>query len=951
MHSYNELLEKYNRLLQEYERLKSENMRLKQQLGLPIVENEKTEIVSGINKYSSPEAKIKLFRSLFKGREDVFARRWYSQSLKRGGYQPVCENEWVDGVCDKKKYKCSECPNRKLAQLTDKDIYRHLAGKDYYCRDVIGIYPMLKDETCLFLAFDFDDENFKEDVLAVQRTCKNHGFSSYIEISRSGNGAHLWMFFEEAISALDARKLGSILLTETMKECMHLSFASYDRMFPNQDTMPKGGFGNLIALPLQGQARKNGGSVFVDKYFAEYDDCWAFLDTIKKIPPEQVEVFLAARKNEMGELMSASDVEPWKTKENPSITAMDCADELIIVQANMLFIPKKALSPNLHNSMKRLAAFKNPDFYKAQAMRLSIYNKPRVISTAEMTDDYLALPRGCKQALCELLDDAGIEYQIVDKTNKGEIIPVSFCGQLREEQNSAAKALLGNEIGVLSATTAFGKTVIAAYMIGKKKTNTLVLVHTQALMKQWQKALKDFLRIDIIEPEQKGRGRKRKWSPIGTIGGGSSHPGGIVDIALMQSLIDGDDVKAIVRDYGMIIVDECHHISAVNFERVLKYANSKYVYGLTATPTRQDGHHPIIFMQCGPIRYRVDAKTQAEKRSFEHYIIPRFTRFRDLSIDNINIAAAYQKLAESEHRNRLILDDVKTALASDRIPLVLTERREHVIYLSEKIKEFCDNVVELYGTPSLKERREQMERLMAISSNEPLVIVATGKYIGEGFDYPRLDTLFLALPIAWKGKVAQYAGRLHREYPGKSEVYIYDYIDIHVPVFERMYQKRLSGYASIGYKVKSAPMIMENSDIIYSGADYYAKYIDDIRGAQKEIVLAASYIRSSKFASFIQILSEKLINGVSVVIITKSLSSYSESKQKSLKELYSSIENYGIKLIQKEKTTENLTLIDQNTAWYGSINYMAFSSQAQNAIRIENTDIAGLLLDAVMKED
>ena len=512
MISYNELLEKYNRILNENERLKAENRHLKQQLGLPIEEKEIAKNVNGINKFSSPEEKIKLFRSLFKGREDVFARRWYSQSLKRGGYQPVCENEWVDGVCDKKKYKCNECPNRKLAQLTDNDIYRHLAGKDYYCRDVVGVYPMLKDETCLFLVFDFDEENFKEEVLAVQRTCENYEFSSYIEISRSGNGAHLWLFFDEATSASDARKLGSTMLTETMKESTHLSFQSYDRMFPNQDTMPKGGFGNLIALPLQGQARKNGSSVFVNKEFKEYEDCWAFLDCIDRIPKDKIEAFLASRKNEMGELMSVSDEMPWKTKEKPTVTAMDCAGELVIVEANMLFVPRKQLSANLQNSIKRLAAFKNPDFYKAQAMRLPIYNKPRVISTAEFSDDYIVVPRGCRQPLVELLENSNIQYIMKDETNKGNSIPVSFCGVLRTEQKPAADSLLENDIGVLSATTAFGKTVIAAYMIGEKKTNTLVLVHTQALMKQWQKALKDFLRLILPsrskkEEVEKGNGR------------------------------------------------------------------------------------------------------------------------------------------------------------------------------------------------------------------------------------------------------------------------------------------------------------------------------------------------------------------------------------------------------------------------------------------------------------
>ena len=948
MLSYNELLEKYNLLLKENEELKAENKKLKEKLGI-ITKEESTEKAS-INKYSSPNEKINLFCSLFKGREDVFARRWFSQSLNKGGYQPVCENEWKEGVCNKKKYKCNECPNRKLAPLKENDIYKHLEGKDYYCRDVVGLYPLLKNDNCYFLVLDFDDEKYKEDVLAVYKICNYYSIPAYIEISRSGNGAHLWIFFENETSAVDARKLGSAVLTETMKENINISFKSYDRMFPNQDTIPKGGFGNLIALPLQGKVRKTGGSIFVDENFCPYDDQWAFLSGIKKLKTEELEFILSklCKMDGLGALMSSSDSEPWKTKEKVTITALDIPSELEIIQANMLYIPRNGLSANAQNTIKRLAAFKNPDFYRAQAMRLPIYNKPRIISTSEISEQYIALPRGCKAALDELFDSANVNYIYKDKTNKGTSIDVNFNGELREEQKPAAEALLNNDIGVLSATTAFGKTVIASYIISQRKTNTLILVHTQALMKQWQKSLEEFLTINIAPPEHTGKGRRKKWFPVGTLGGGTNTLNGAVDVAVMQSLVDGDEVKDLVRNYGMVIVDECHHVSAVNFERILKYANAKYVYGLTATPTRQDGHHPIIFMQCGPIRYRVDAKSQAEKRDFKHYIIPRFTTFRGVYSDDNTITQIYKNLAESESRNRLIVSDVKNALENGRTPIILTERREHVLLLAQEIQPYCKNVITLYGVPSVKERRESLEQLQAIPDDEDVLIVATGKYVGEGFDYPRLDTLFLALPIAWKGKVAQYAGRLHRNYDGKTEVQIYDYIDINIPVLERMYQKRLKGYAEIGYMAKSDTKPSQKTDIIYDGKNYYNSFKTDIENAQREIVIVSPYIGNSKLTTMIKMLMPKQLNGISVTIVTKDINSYESSKKDDIIDIYNNIKNYGIKVIQKDKLTERFTVIDQKLCWYGSINYLAFSKETDNAIRIENGEIAGMMLDTIV---
>jgi len=784
MLSYEELLNKYNVLIKENNKLKNQVKELKIKLGMTIETEEKTIVETcgtGINKYSSTNEKILLYRSLFCGREDVFARRWYSKTTEKSGYQPVCENEWADGLCDKRKYKCSACPNRKLSPITDEDIYKHLEGKDHYGRDVIGVYPMLVDETCYFLCADFDDKEYEKDALAFCEICDELNIPVYIERSRSGGGAHIWIFFDVPIPAVIARRLGSLILTKAMERRSDISFSSYDRLFPNQDTMPNGGFGNLIALPLQGKARKNGNSVFVDRNFKAYSDQWAHLSSVQKISIQSIEKTLDtfSRNDVLGTLVDESPEKPWETKQKTHLTNIDFPDKLEIIRSNMIYIPKEGLSANAQNYIKRLSAFKNPDFYKSQAMRLPIYDKIRIICTADITDLYIGLPRGCEPALCDMLNDK-VEYlNIIDKTNIGETISVEFNGKLREEQEVVANELFKHNIGVLSATTAFGKTVIASHIVGQRKTNTLILVHTQALMQQWKKSLEQFLTFDIIPPEpKKGRGRRKSWSPVGLLGVGKDTLNGIVDIAVMQSLVDGDEVKELVRNYGMIIVDECHHVSAVNFEKILKYANAKYVYGLTAAPTRQDGHHPIIFMQCGPIRYRVDAKAQADKRDFEHYLIPKFTSFRNISDDNIT--TLYKKLSDDAMRNNLIINDVVMSVKNGRTPIILTERREHVAALAELLNPHCDNVIPIIGTTSAKSRRETLERLENIPEEESLVVVATGKYVGEGFDYPRLDTLFLALSIAWKGKVAQYAGRLHRNYPGKNEVQVYDYIDIFV---------------------------------------------------------------------------------------------------------------------------------------------------------------------------
>ena len=860
-----ELQEKYNQILAQNESLRKENAELKSLLcahGIEYKPKPTNVIDSLFSPISLPVIKLSLderaalFMSLFKGREDVFARRWFRKTTGKGGYQPVCVNEWRRGVCDKKKFKCAECPNRNFAPLTSQDIYRHLEGKDENSCDVVGLYAIMPDNNCSFLCADFDDKSckhrYKDDVLAFVGVCRDWQIPYAIERSRSGNGAHVWIFFEEPIAASKARRLGNAILTEAMNRDGRMSFNSYDRFFPNQDRMPEGGFGNLVALPLQGQARKNLNSVFVDDDFLAYKDQWSFLYNIRKVREDYVDKLLNLHVNEeLGALSTSSESKPWVTPIPQNVTKADFHSILEIIKADKIYIPLKSVSAKVLNHLKRIAAFKNPEFYNKQALRLSTYSVPRIISCFDISDEYLAMPRGCEDAILSFLNDNNVKYCITDETSHGKKISVTFIGKEREEQTEAISALLPYSNGILHATTAFGKTVTAAAIIARKKVNTLILVHSKALLTQWHERLVEFLDIDFKEPEEpKKRGRKKVFSPIGSLDSTGNSLHGVIDIALIQSCLDEDGVKPFVQDYGMVIVDECHHVSSITFENALKNIKAHTVYGLTATPIRKDGQQPIIFMQCGPIRFSADAKSQIAKQSFDRYLIPRFTSYRSITEDKQTITAMYQSLSEDTLRNDLIVKDICKVVDSGRTPIILTNRTSHVTLLAEKLRTTIPNVITLTGSGTTKDKREALLRLQTISPSEPLVIVATGKYVGEGFDYPRLDTLFLALPISWKGLVAQYAGRLHRENEGKKDVRIYDYIDIHEPVCDSMYRKRLKGYASIGYKtiIKGSPTLFDNAnDIefsinegqIFNGKTYFRPYKADLGTAKYSIVLSS----------------------------------------------------------------------------------------------------------------
>ena len=881
---------------------------------------------TAFNKYASPNQKIKLFKSLFIGREDVCAKRFFNTKTGKSGYVPACANEWVTGVCDKKKYKCNSCPNKSFTAVNDSVIYYHLKGDDGYCRDVIGTYVMLPDETTKFLAIDFDDESWQEDVSAVRSVCKSFDIPIAVERSRSGNGAHVWLFFSEPLPASTARKFGSAILTKAMEERHEIKLSSYDRMFPNQDTMPKGGFGNLIALPLQGRARKEQYSEFVDDDFNSYHDQWEYLYQIQRITAEEVDSYLSKLRvqNELGELIEEQE-KPWEKKYENPLSAFDFPPVVNVVEANLLYIEKKGILQKALNKIKRLAAFKNPDFYKSQAMRLPVYNKPRVIDASEEAGQYLCIPRGCKDSLTELINSS-IHYE--DKRNSGNHINLHFNGELREEQQLAAAEMLKYENGILSATTAFGKTVVASYLIAERKVNTLILVHSSALLQQWQKSLSEFLIFEDKLPEQpKKRGRQKKLSYIGQLGATKNTLNNIVDIAIMQSVVSGDEVKGFVKDYGMVIVDECHHVSAFTFEKILREVNAKYVYGLTATPKRQDGHQPIITMQCGPVRYQVDALAQSVKRDFSHYVIPEFTDFC-VAEGGLRYQDICTKLCANEERNRKIIDDVLVANKSGRNCIVLTERTEHAEILCSAIAAEYSNVFLLSGKDKAKEKREKLEAIKAVPHSDNMIIVATGKYVGEGFDEPRLDTLFLAMPISWKGTLAQYVGRLHRNYEGKSEVIVHDYADIFVPMLDRMYHKRIRGYAELGYVLNGS--LQAETSLVYDSSNFFNKYYDDINNADKEVIISAPTVKPGYLKRIVPLISET----VKLIIIVSELD---ENEM---------LEN--VEYIIQDKSHQTFTVIDNQIVWYGNVNPLSYNLAESSVLRLINASLAGKLTKGVM---
>lgn len=800
----------------ELVRLRAENARLVELLDAHGIASRMPEPVTtpvSAGQLSTDE-KVALFRRLFRGRTDVYPVRWASKAGKTG-YSPACANEWRAGVCEKPRIKCADCDRRLLVPLTDQTIYDHLSG-----RHTVGVYPLLADDSCHFLAVDFDDADWRSDTRAFALSCRELGIPTTLEISRSGNGAHAWVFFSAKVSARDARRLGTAIISHTCVRTRQLKLTSYDRLFPNQDTMPKGGFGNLIALPLQKSPRENGGSVFVDDALRPHSDQWAFLASVQLMAPHDIEPTIlratgGAHPLDVTFITEEDQQEPWKrTAQAKQRLPGPMPASLTVTMANLLYFDKAQLPQPLANRLIRLAAFQNPEFYKAQAMRLPVWDKPRVIGCAENFQNHIALPRGCLDAVRELLRDNGIRCELRDECFGGERLDACFAGTLRSDQEAAVAAMLRHDTGILCAPTAFGKTVTAAALIARRGVNTLVLVHRTELLKQWQARLQTFLGV--------GKG------VIGTIGGGKAKPTGKIDIAVMQSLSRQGETSELVENYGHVIVDECHHLSANSFEAILKRTKAKYVLGLTATPIRRDGRQPIIFMQCGPTRHTA-AKPAGAPQTLE--VAPRYLATRlDLAADAA-IQDVFRYVASDASRTAAIADEIAIAFEQGHKVLVLTERTEHLDAIGAALANRVQTLFTLHGRMSKKQRAAVVSELDAQPPDAPRVLLSTGKLVGEGFDHPPLDTLVLAMPISWKGTLQQYAGRLHREHANKTRVRIIDFVDAGHPALLRMWHRRQLGYRAMGYRIPAAP--------VSYNLDFDAAVLDDTNAAITEAGMKA----------------------------------------------------------------------------------------------------------------
>ncbi len=916
-----------------------------------------------------------LLYSLFRGRKDVYSTRSVTKEGK-AVYYPVCTHFWQEGLCpkrDRQKVKCMECPNRSWAPLTQRALLRHLRGERIEATDVVGIYPLLPDETCHLLVFDFDNHEadaasgtgadklaaLREEVDAMRAICRQLHIPCLVERSRSGLGAHVWLLFEEAIPATLARSFGASLLTKGAEFVNLRTFRSYDRMLPAQDHLPAGGLGNLIALPLQGKALQQGNSAFVDEQWVPYCDQWDYLVHAEKISRETIEESIRqwCRLGELGLLSEVDEIasdsadefalisEPKPWEHSPFILhAEDVADTLDITRAEQIFIATAGLKPRIQNSLRRLAAFQNPLYYKRLAMGYSVRETPRIIPCHREPAGYIALPRGKWEELNSLLQKGGIQHRIRDKRQQGRRIKVTFQGKLYPEQQRAADKMLAHETGILHAATAFGKTAVGANLIACRGVNTLILVHNREIMKNWLEDMPKFLDVQEEPPTYttpKGQTRRRR-NIIGSLHATHNSLTGIIDVAMVTSLGKGDDIKPAVREYGMVIMDECHHGAAQTMEDVLRNIPARYVYGLTATPKRDDGMEQKVTMQFGGIRHRFTAREKAALQGISHFIRPRFTRLVNLGAP-WSMQEAYREVIGNEERNALIVDDTLACIQSGKTPLLLTKFKEHAETLRRMLAGRVLHLFVLQGGRSSKDSSEIRQALYAVPESEPLAVIAIGQYIGEGFNLPRLDTLMLTVPISFAGNVEQYVGRLHRHYEGKTEVWVYDYVDIHIRMLESMYQKRLATYRKIGYSIRAelrkSDEASDEPRSIFNGEEFFSTFWKDVGTATQSVVISSPRFSPHAARQFLQSARLHQLRGIrfSVLLSQEAISPQNQSALHALR-------GAGITVHELPQLHECFALIDGNIVWYGNAHVLVHRSAENSMMRLVNRDIAHELM-------
>ena len=909
----------------------------------------------------------RLYFSMFWGREDVYAKRG-----RKGGYFPQCNHRWNGRICPKQrgeKTVCEACGHRDWTRLTLDKIMAHLAGYKEDGSDVIGIYPLFPDGTCRFLVFDFDnhekgaqekdfaneDSEWQDEVNALRVICERNGISPLVERSRSGRGAHVWIFFQKPIAASLARNFGFLLLDKGSVLVNLKSFHYYDRMYPSQDTAD--GIGNLIALPLQGQALKNGNSAFVDENWNAYPDQWdVLLNHTKKLSMQEIENCMIKWQAEFAEEkgMTASGTlqnrpKPWKRKDN--FQSSDVTGKMHIVLGDGIYVDALNLMPRLQNQIRSLAAFDNPVFYKNKRLGYSNYYHLKAVYMGKDTDGYIRIPRGLWEKLTDQCKNAGIIYEIEDHREKGRPVRVTFNGDLRTQQELAAHRLLAYDHGILNAATAFGKTVVCSYLIAERKVNTLILLQSKDLLEQWVDELNKFLVIDEEPPayQTKGGRIRKRDSVIGILHGSKDTLTGIVDVAMVGSIYRKGNFHERLNTYGQVIMDECHHAASSTAIQVLQKVNARYVYGVSATPRRGDSLEKIIYMLIGPIRHSYTAKERAAIQGIGHFVYPRYTRVVDTKESRNDINGAFSLISTSVVRNEMILGDTRECIQKKRTPVLLTKYKEHAKYLYDHLQDCADHVFLLYGDNTDKENSEIRRQMKEISDDESMILVATGQKIGEGFDLPRLDTLMLASPVSFSGRLEQYVGRLNRDYKGKTEVIVYDYIDSHIGCFDRMFAKRLRTYKRTGFQlVTDAPVTKQTANAIYDSGNYSDVFERDVIEARKRIIVSSPGLTYDKTERFLYLLKPGQETGVEVTVITTEPESLAYGSAEFCQSMIENMRNEGVHVILKEAVEEHFAIIDDDLVWHGGMNLLGREDAWDNLMRIQSSQVAAELLEIAL---
>lgn len=904
------------------------------------------------------------FMMFCRGRKDVYDLRYTNPKTGKNGYYSQCFNRWDRGCHIQKKdgVRCKDCELRAYKPVTLPLIKAHMNGTDPNGNDVVAIYPMLENNLCQLLVFDFDnhakgaeqedyaniDDGWKEEINALRRICKNLDVDAVVERSRSGRGAHLWIFFKEMVPARLARRFGFALLEKGAESVNLKSFKYYDRMIPTQDALPEGGLGNVIALPLQGMALKSGNSAFIDENWNAYEDQLNVLAGTRRLTRQGIEDYLSLWYSTGSTSEDNGTDAPWD--KNSEIEAGSVKGVVRIVLADRIYIDSTGMSNKTKRQLRRMATFSNKQYFQNQAMDMPNYDESRFIYLGSDEGKYIVLPRGLREEILKKFDNAGISYKIEDKRTKGQELNISFRGELRESQIPAVETMLENETGILHAATAFGKTVVCCDMIARRGISTLILVDRADLMNQWIKRLEEFLDIDEELPEYQtktGRTRKRK-SLIGNLQGAHDTLTGIVDVAMIRSLKKKDGFHPKLKEYAQVYFDECHHAASDSAIEVLQEINAKYVYGVTATPKRGDGKEKINEFLLGPIRYRFTAKDRAEEQNINHLVYPRFTR----TVKPHHLSKtpygndAYELIRNNDVRDEQIIRDVADCVQAGRTPVVLTKYVDHAKKLSERLKTYADRLILLTGANGTKARRAQVEELNKVDNSDSLILVGTGSLLGEGFDFPRLDTLFMATPVSGENVVEQYVGRLNRDYDGKENVIVYDYVDSHIPKFDKMYSARMKAYKKIGYELcVNMDGEKQKANAIYDIENYAETYLKDLEEANSAVVVSSPRLNNQKVDRIINMLGKRRELGVKVTIVTWHPDAYKYGKDDVRMELMERLRKAGFEIRLVEETCEHYAVIDNEIVWYGSVNLLSKEDAEDNLMRVCSKDIAAELLE------